>query len=131
MNFEQAIAKIVKNWEELKDKEKENLGYSSRPQMVAVWCGKSDTADGYDVDEEWIGVTPSGKIAWAYASGCSCWEGDFSEQRFVSLKEVTLNHTQNTPKEFSERAENAYKQFEDWENAIIQFAETGVIQNLK
>lgn len=113
MTFKQALKKIVSDWENIKDKQ--NAGYST-PKMIAVWCGKSDTAGSYEVDEEWIGITPKGKIAWAYASGCSCWLGDFDEERFASMKEVVLTHTQNTP--------------EDWEKAIIAFAETGVIQKL-
>lgn len=113
MTFKQAIKKIVKEWEILKDKQ--DAGYST-PKTIAVWCGKSDTAGSYEVDEEWVGVTPQGRIAWAYASGCSSWDGDFSEERFESMKEVVLNHTQHTP--------------EDWEKAIIAFAETGVVQDL-
>ena len=114
MELEQAIEKIVKNWEDIHDQQ--NKGYFSKPKMIAVWCGKSDTAGSYEVDEEWIGITPQGKIAWAYASGCSCWDGNFDENRFASLKEVVLNHTQHTP--------------EEWERVIIKFAETLVIQDL-
>ena len=114
MTLKQAIKKIVGNWEDMHGKQ--NAGYCT-PKMVAVWCGRSDTGS-YEVDEEWIGITPQGNIAWAYASGCSSgWGGDFTEERFASMKEVVLNHTQNTP--------------EDWEKAIIAFAETGVIQDLK
>lgn len=113
MTIKQAIKKIVKEWGVLKEKQGAS---SSAPKMIAVWCGKSDTAGSYEVDEEWIGVTPQGGIAWAYASGCSCWGGEFNEERFESMKEVTLVHTQNTPKK--------------WEEAIIAFAETGKIQEL-
>lgn len=113
MTLKQAIKQIVKNWESIKDKQK--YGYSS-PKMIAVWCAKSDTAGSYEVDEEWIGITPQGSIAWAYASGCSCWSGDFDEERFASMKEVTLKHDSNTP--------------EEWEAAIIKFAETGLMQEL-
>lgn len=114
--MEQALEKIVSNWEKLKDAETEQLRYHSKPRMIAVWCAKSDTSVSYEVDEEWIGVTPQGKIAWAYASGCSCWGGYFDEERFESMKEVVLNHKQHLP--------------EDWEKAIIAFAETGTIQDL-
>jgi len=82
---------------------------------LAIWCAKSDTADSYEVDEEWIGVSPQGNIVWAYASGCSCWAGDFEEDRFVTMKEVQLHHS-HTP--------------EHWEKAIIQFVETKVMQEL-
>ena len=114
MTIKQAINKIVKEWEALK--ENQDTGSYSSPKMIAVWCGKSDTAGSCEIDEEWIGVTPQGEIAWAYASGCSCWEGDFDEKRFESMKEVTLVHTQNTPKK--------------WEEIVIAFAETGNIQEL-
>lgn len=112
MTLNAALKEIVKNWEQIHDKQ--NAGYST-PKIVAVWCAKSDIAGSYEVDEEWIGVTPQGSIAWAYASGCSCWSGDFSEERFASMKEVTLDH-KHTP--------------EDWEKAIIRFAETKEIQDL-
>lgn len=111
MTLKSAIKKIVKNFDDLKD---ESVRYS-RPQMEAVWCAYSDIAGSYEVDEEYIGVTRDGKIAWAYASGCSCWSGDFAEERFESLKEVVLSH-QHLP--------------EEWEKAIIKFAETFNIQSL-
>ena len=113
MTLSNAVKTIVKNWETLYDKQ--NNGYYSSPKIVAVWCAKSDIAGSYEVDEEWIGVTPQGSIAWAYASGCSCWGGDFTEERFASMKEVTLDH-KHTP--------------EDWEKAIKAFVETGVMQEL-
>lgn len=103
MTTEQAIESITSDWEALRKQQGD-----SSPQIEAVWCGRSDIAGSYEVDEEWIGVTEAGKIAWAYASGCSCWEGDFSEERFASMKEVTLNHDHNTP--------------EEWEKAIVAFA---------
>lgn len=112
MTIEQAIKHIVKNWERLKDAQKP--GYSV-PKTPAVWCAKSDIAGSYEVDEEWIGVTSQGSIAWAYASGCSCWSGEFNEERFASVKEVTLDH-KHAP--------------EDWEAAIIKFAETETMQEL-
>lgn len=112
MIFQEALKHIVDNWESIKDKQ--DVGYL-KPQSIAVWCGRSDTAGSYEVDEEWIGVSHQGNIVWAYASGCSCWDGDFSEERFASLKEVTLHHG-HTP--------------EEWENVIIKFVETGVMQQM-
>ena len=112
MTYKQAVKKIVSEWERLQGLQ--NTVYST-PKMVAVWCAKSDIAGSYEVDEEWVGITPQGNIAWAYASGCSCWSGDFSEERFESIKELTLNH-KHAP--------------EDWEKAIIAFAETEVMQEL-
>lgn len=112
MSYKQAIKEIVSNWEELKGKQKEVYYY---PKSVAVWVAKSDIADSYEVDEEWIGISPQGNIVWAYASGCSCWDGDYTEETKPTLKEVVLDHKHT---------------HEDWENAIIQFAETKVMQEL-
>ena len=113
MKIKEAIKKIVSEYNELL--KNQNAGYSM-PKMEAIWCGKSDTAGSYEVDEEWIGIRLDGSIAWAYASGCSCWDGDFDEERFASMKEVVLNHKQHLP--------------EDWEKAIIRFAETNKLQEL-
>lgn len=119
MTLQEAIKSIIKNWENLHDKQADTQrkDYSSLPKSIAVWCAKSDTAGSYEVDEEWIGITPQGRIAWAYASGCSCWDGDFEEKRYESMKEVVLNHNQILPKE--------------WEKAIINFAKTGERKDLK
>lgn len=116
MTLEQAIAKIQTDWAVSRKAQSGITSEYSSPKIEAVWCGKSDTAGMYEVDEEWIGVTEGGKIAWAYASGCSCWDGDFSEERFASMKEVTLSQTHNTP--------------EAWEACIIKFAETGIMQDM-
>ena len=113
MNLEDAIKKIVSHYNELL--KNQEAGYST-PKIEAVWCGKSDTAGSYEVDEEWIGVRLDGSIAWAYASSCSCWDGNFEEERFASIKEVILSHKQHLP--------------EDWGKAIIRFAETNVMQDL-
>lgn len=111
MNFEEAIKEIVKDWEVLH--KAQNTGYSI-PKSVAVWCAKSDTAGAYEVDEEWVGISPQGNIVWAYASGCSCWDGDYTEDTKPTLKEMELVHKQHTP--------------EDWQAMIIKFAETKKMQ---
>lgn len=112
MNLDQAIQYIVSNWEKIKSGQK--IGWSY-PKSIAVWVAKSDLADSYEVDEEWIGISPQGNIVWAYASGCSCWDGDYDEETKPTMKELTLKHT-HTP--------------EDWEKAIINFATTGEMQEL-
>lgn len=112
MTYKQAIKHIVENWESLQEGQ---AGIYSKPKTVAVWFAKSDTAGAYEIDEEWIGVTPQGNVAWAYASGCSCWDGDFDEERHASVKELTLRH-EHAP--------------EKWEEAAIKFAETHVMQEL-
>ena len=112
MTLKQAIKEITKGWEALYALQKKEI--SSQPQSVAVWVAKSDTAGSYEVDEEWIGVTPQGNIAWAYASGCSCWCGKYSEEHKPTLKEVSLNHAHSP---------------EEWEQMIIKFAETKRLQS--
>lgn len=113
MTTEQAIKYIVDNWERLYDKQTKEY---NKPNMIAVWVGTSDIAGAYEVDEEWVGITPQGNIAWAYASGCSCWDGGFKEERYASTKELTLQHSKNTPKE--------------WEKAIVEFATNEVIKDM-
>jgi len=114
MTYEQAIAHIVGNWVQLYE-EQCKLRYGSFPKMVSVWCAKSDRAHNYDVDEELIGVTPQGEIAWAFASDCSCWNGEYSEERRPSIKELKLEHEHAT---------------QEWQDAIVKFAETHVMQDL-
>lgn len=89
--MEQYIKKITDNFDSLLAKQ--NVGCSS-PKMEAVWFHKTDHAGSCEVDEEWLGVTRDGEIAWAYASGCSCWDGDFSEEKCetVTMKEFTFQH---------------------------------------
>lgn len=116
MTYEDAVKSIVENWERLHEKQNPKDKYTgSKPKMVAVWCATSDQADSYEVDEEWVGITPQGNVAWAYASGCSCWDGDFSEEHVATLKELTLDHKHSG---------------EEWEAAIIKFAETEEMQQL-
>lgn len=115
MTIKQAVKKITKDWKNLRAAQITSFGYSSSPKSDAVWCAKSDIADTYEVDEEWIGVSPQGNIVWAYASGCSCWGGEYDENRKPTMKEVTLEH-KHTP--------------EEWEAAIVRFAETKTMQQL-
>lgn len=112
MTYPEAIEYVVKHWEELHAKQEKSY---SQPKSVAVWCAKSDIAGSYEVDEEWIGVTPQGNIAWAYASGCSCWGGEYDETHKPTIKELTLDHKHTV---------------EDWEKAIVAFVETQEIQEL-
>lgn len=91
--IEEYIKKIVENFDKLLEENKNVYGYS-RPDIEAVWFYRTDHADSYEVDEEWLGVTRDGQIAWAYASGCSCWDGDFDEERCetVTMKEFVFKH---------------------------------------
>ncbi len=110
--MDEAINKITSLWEELHAKQEKGYSY---PKSVAVWVARSDLAGSYEVDEEWIGISPQGNIVWAYASGCSCWDGDYTEETKPTMKEVMLTH-KHTP--------------EEWEAAIKKFAETNEIQEL-
>lgn len=116
MTLENAIKKIVSEYSELLIRQKEHVRSEGFPKIEAIWCGISDTSGPWQTDEEWIGVRLDGSISWAYASGCSCWDGEYDEERFESLKEVVLNHEQHLP--------------EDWERSIIRFTETNEIQHL-
>lgn len=106
--IEECIKKITDNFDKLLELQK--LGYSS-PKMEAIWFHKTDHAASYEVDEEWIGVTRKGEIAWAYASGCSCWNGEFAEGTCdtITIKEFTFSHEdmkaewQEKLKEFAEK----------------------------
>ena len=102
MTIQEALDKVVKNWQTLEKSEKGGV--------EAVWIYEDDTADAYEVDEEWIGVTARGNVAWAYASGCSCWDGDYDahDKSLDTIKSFVFTHD-NTGKE--------------WEAAIIKFAE--------
>lgn len=109
MTKKQAIQKIVQNFSTLIEKQ-ENDRYTL-PKIKAVWFHRSNRSEWYNVDEEWLGVTKEGKIAWAYASGCSCWDGDFDEKECdtETIKEVIFKH------------EDMKK---EWEEKLIEFART-------
>lgn len=112
MTLSKAIKAITAEWEVLRAAQKQNYG---TPKSEAVWIAQSNIAGSYEVDEEWIGIAKDGSIVWAYASGCSCWDGEYSEEHVKTLKEVTLTHS--IPPE-------------EWEKAIIAFAETKQMQDL-
>ncbi len=113
--MEEAIKIITSRWEELHKIQQGGFSHCSYMKTPAVWIGSSDTADSYEVDEEWIGISPQGNIVWAYASDCSCWGGEYDEDTKPTIKEFTLNHS-HTP--------------EEWIEAIIKFSQTFEIQNL-
>ena len=101
MTYLGAIRKIKKDWgkypHEIKDKNE------------AVWIVSSDNSESYEVDEEWIGMKGDGTLVWAYASACSCWDGDYESKPVSTIKSFEFNH----------------KEMEaGWKKAIIKFAET-------
>lgn len=96
---------IEKNFDKLLKQQREEY---SRPapylkDVEAVWVAVSDRADSYEVNEEWIGVKRDGTLVWAYASGCSCWDGDyeFKDLKQKTMKAVELVH-EREPKEWTD-----------------------------
>lgn len=47
-----------------------------------------DESESYSIDQAAIYLTPEGKFAFATASGCSCWAGDWNVSDFDSLGEI-------------------------------------------
>lgn len=109
MNYEQAIQLILNNYDRL---EQENPAQHRGIKTKAVWFLESDQSADYETDIECVGVTREGKIAWAYASGCSCWDGEFDEGDCdtISIKEFTFNH-------------ESLNSNDTWQNALIKFAD--------
>ena len=102
MNIQQALDKIVANYDKLQPTKLDGL--------EAIWISKTDHADSYEVDEENIGVTKTGKLAWAYAFGCSYCSGDYEtdEKPLDTMKAFTVNHEDMKEK---------------WEKEVIAYAE--------
>lgn len=94
-----ALKRIKDMWSE--------LPHETREGHEAVWIATSDKADSYEVDEEWIGMKGDGSLVWAYASGCSCWDGDYDTDIIKDIKVFEFTH-----KEMAE----------GWKDAIIAFA---------
>lgn len=85
MTIENALGFVKDNWEKLPKRKIENI--------EAVWFVSDDIADSYEVDEEHIGMKKDGSLVWAYASGCSCWEGDYDTKPVDDIKVFEFNHT--------------------------------------
>lgn len=100
MDIEKALKEIHDNWAK--------YPHDSKGGHEAVWIAKSDIAGSYEVDEEWLGMKGDGSLVWAYASGCSCWDGSYDTAVDKTIKAFQLVH--NIPPE-------------NWEKAIIEFAE--------
>lgn len=105
MTIENAIEQIKKDWAKFE--------HDLKGGHESVWVAVSDLADSYEVDEEWIGIKGDGSLVWAYASGCSCWDGTYDTNVAKEVKVMVLVH-KHLP--------------EEWEKAIIKFAEEGKLQ---
>jgi hypothetical protein len=114
MTIKQAIKKIVSQWDTIYKNKEKNYSRNSYLNTPCIVVAISDKSEAYEVDEELIGISQDGNIVWAYASGCSCWDGDYTEETKPTVKEFELVHD-HLP--------------EDWEAMIIKFAETGEVQN--
>ena len=94
----------------------ENLGAYAKDGVEAVWIASSDNADSYEVDEEWLGVQKDGTVMWAYASGCSCWDGDYST---TPLDEKTIKTSKFNHQEMQDGWEDAIKKFMEKNEVVI------------
>ena len=103
----ESIQKIVDNYDKLLEDQKDLYG---KPSKEAIWFVTSDKSQSYEVDYEWLGVTGNGKIAWCYASGCSCWEGDWEVKvcDTNTIKTVEFHHADMS---------------KEWQDRLIKFAE--------
>lgn len=107
MNIQEAINILKRKYKDLESE----LGYGyGKDEVKAIWFYVSDKADSYEVNEEHVGMKEDGTFVWAYASGCSCWSGDYNTKQcdYKSLKVMEFEH-EETPKE--------------WEDALIKLAE--------
>lgn len=123
MNIDEALAYVRDNWAELKKKQEAIAAaepYQSIPGEDCVWFVSSDMATSFDVDHEAIGMRSNGALVWAYASGCSCWDGEYE-----------IHQTHDLP-EFKAFVFNHEGMTEDWEKRVIAFAEkaTGRIEDV-
>lgn len=114
MDLQEAVTKIANSWDKFEVKNRWDGGVANKMELdglLAIWVHSTDHAGSYEVDEEWIGVTEDGRIAWAYASGCSCWDGGFEVEKLTpdTIKAFTFKHDDMK---------------EEWEKKLIAFAET-------
>ncbi len=84
MKTGKALEFIKDNWEKLPKRTLEGV--------EAVWFVSDDIAGSYEVDEEHIGMKKDGNLVWAYASGCSCWSGDYETKPVDDIKVFEFNH---------------------------------------
>lgn len=104
MTYEEALVKIKNNWA--------NLPHEILEEHEVVWIIESDISAPYETDYEKIGMKQDSTLIWAYASGCSCWDGDYAIHEFHDPKEMLtfeFNHDQVKT---------------DWQKMIIDFVES-------
>lgn len=79
-----------------------------------VMVAQRDTHPDYAVDIQELWVCKDGSFLWRYASGCSCWDGDYTEDHVATIKEFKVD-VSATP---------------EWIDSIIKYAENGMSQDL-
>lgn len=102
MTLEEAIKIIIDNWDKLENDAIEGI--------EAVWFYLSSHSFSYDIDDEKIGVKKDGKLVWAFASGCSCWDGSWNTEE-CPTKDMKVFEFQHEDTK------------EEWEQALIKFAQ--------
>lgn len=61
--------------------------YERKQQLIEL--SSADDSDSYSIDENGIYYDPRTEtFIWLSASGCSCWDGDYSETSYDSLDEA-------------------------------------------
>ena len=112
MTLKQAIKKIQDKWYDIPTSKKWDDEKKGHREMLygttieAVWLGVSDKSEGYDTEEEWVGIRQDGQIVWAYGSGCSCWDGSYAIEGHCHVKDVktaTMNHPENMSVDWTEK----------------------------
>lgn len=118
MTTEEALSWVKDNWVKLPH----GTAYSYNKQGPdCVWFAESDISEPYEVDEEKLGMTEGGRLFWAYASGCSCWGGEYEihEVHNNDVKILELNH-ENLKAEW----ETQLKEFVEKHKAVADSSES-------
>ena len=67
------------------------MGYDW-PRAGLVELASVDESEGYDVDQAVIAYEPgTAQFVLARASGCSCWDGEWEEEKFDSLPSLAAS----------------------------------------
>lgn len=115
MTFQDALARIKTHWETIPKQDHWDRSVNSVTvieDIEALWLAVTDHSEPYEVDEEWIGITREGEFVWAYASGCSCWDGNYDTKKMddKEIKAFKFYHDENLNT--------------NWQNKVIEFAKT-------
>lgn len=100
MTTTQALKLVKKNWA--------TLPHQTIEGHEGVWFVDHDISRSYEVDYEKIGMKGDGTLVWAYASGCSCWGGDYETKPIPDIKVFEFNHTGMS---------------EEWQKQLLTFVE--------